>query len=70
MIATASFTRARSSSKLVGRGGTKTLSLMYPYSEKSRGVTSGDRGGRAIVPPCPIQATICRVTRGNHIENL
>ena len=25
--------------------------LTYPYSEKSRGVKSGDRGGRAIVPP-------------------
>jgi len=67
VVATASVTRARSSSKLVGKGGTKTVSLTYPYSEKSRGVKSGDRGGRAIVPLRQIQATICRVTRGNHI---
>jgi hypothetical protein len=70
MIATASVIRVRSSSKLVGNCGTKTVSLTYPYSEKSRGVKSGDRGGRAVIPPGPIQATICRVTRGNHIENL
>jgi hypothetical protein len=46
------------------KNGTETLSLTYPYSEKSRGVKSGDRGGRAI------KANTCRVTRGNHIENL
>jgi hypothetical protein len=48
----------------------KTLPLTYPYAEKFRGVKSGDRSGQAIVPPRPIQATICRVTRGDHIENL
>jgi len=69
-VGTASVPRARSSSKLVGKDGTKTVSLSYAYSEKSRVVKSGDRGGRAIVPRRPIQATICRVTRRNHSENL
>jgi len=60
--------RARSSSKLAGRIGTSTLSLTHLHTEKARGVESGDRGGQAIVPPRPIQAIVCRVTRGNHIE--
>ena len=59
-----------SSSKLAGRGGTKTLSLTYPHTEKSRGVKSDDLGGQANVPPRPIQATVCHVTRENHVENL
>ena len=42
-----------SSSKLAGRGGTKTLSLTCPHAEKSSGVKSGDRVGQAIIPPCP-----------------
>jgi hypothetical protein len=41
--------RARNSSKLAARGETKTLSLTYPHTEKSRGVKSGDRGAQAIV---------------------
>ena len=53
-----------------GRGGTQNLSLAYPHTEKSRGVKSGDRGGQDIGPPRPIQATICRVKRGNSIEEL
>ena len=40
------------------RGGTRTLSLTYPHTEKFRCVKSGDRGGQAIVPPRPIQATV------------
>ena len=44
--------------------------LTYPHTENPRGVKSGDRGGQAIVPPRPIQATVCRVTRGNHFEHL
>ena len=38
MVATPSVIRPRRSSKLAGRGGTKTLSLTYPHIEKSRGV--------------------------------
>jgi hypothetical protein len=49
MVATASVIRARSSSKLAGRSGTKTLYLKYPHIEKPRGVKSRDRGGHAIV---------------------
>jgi hypothetical protein len=45
MVANASVIRARSFSKLAGTGGTKSLFLMYPHTEKSRGVKSGDRGG-------------------------
>jgi len=41
-----------------------------PHTGRSRDVKSGDRGGHAIIPPRPIQATICRVTRGNHTEQL
>ena len=80
LVANASVIRARSTSYLAGRGREKnlvfnvsphrTLSLTYPYIENSRGVKSGDRGGQAIVPPRPIKATICRVTRGNRIELL
>jgi hypothetical protein len=55
MVATASLIRARSSSKLAGRGGTKTFSLTYPRTEKSRDVQSGDRGGLAIVPRSRLQ---------------
>ena len=66
MVATASVIRARSTSRLTGRGGTKNLSLAYLHIEKSSVVKSGDRGVQAIVPPRPILATICRVTRGNH----
>ena len=57
-VATAAVIRARSSSKPAGSGGTKPLSLTYHHKETSRGVKSGDRGGQAIVPPRPIQATI------------
>ena len=57
MVATASVIRARRSFKLAGRSGTKTLSSTYPYTEKSRGVKSGDRGGQAIDQPRPIQAS-------------
>jgi len=60
MVETASVIRARSSSKLAGIGGTKSLSLNYPHTEKSRGVKSGDGGDQAIVPPRPIQATTVR----------
>jgi hypothetical protein len=70
MIAAASVIRARSSSKLAGRGGTKTLSLTYPPTEKSRYVKSGDRGGQAIVPPRPIQATIVRLKNGISVRIL
>jgi len=61
MVETASVIRVRSSSKLAGIGGTKSLSLTYPHTEKSRGVKSGDRGGQAIIPPRPIQATTVRL---------
>jgi hypothetical protein len=37
------------------------LSLTYPHIVQSRGVKSGDRGGQAIIPPCPIQATNVRL---------
>jgi hypothetical protein len=57
MVETASVIRARSSSKLAGVGGTKSLSLTYLHTEKSRSVKSGARGGEAVVPPRPIQAT-------------
>jgi len=53
LLATASVIRARSSSKLAGRGGTTTLYLTYPHIVNSRGVKSGDRGGHAIVPQRP-----------------
>jgi hypothetical protein len=62
MVATASFMRARSSFKLAGRGGTKTLSLIYPHTEKFRDVKSGDRGCQAIVPSRLIQATTVRLS--------
>ena len=58
--------RACSSSRLAGRSGTKTLPLTYPHTENPGVLKSGDRGGQAIVTPRPIQATVCRVTRGNH----
>jgi hypothetical protein len=67
-MATASVIRGCSSSKYAGRGGTKTLSLMYPHIEKSRGVKSGNCGGQAIVPP--YRWNICRMTQGNHSEHL
>jgi hypothetical protein len=51
MVTAASVIRARSSSKLTRRGGTKTLYLTYPHREKFKFVKSGDRGGKAIVPP-------------------
>lgn len=49
MVATASVIHAHNSSRLAGAGGTKTFSLTYPHTEKSRGVKSGERGGQAIV---------------------
>jgi len=49
MIATAFVIHAHNSSRLAGGGGTKTLSLTYPHTEKSRGAKSSDRGGQAIV---------------------
>ena len=61
MVETASVVCARSSSKLAGISGTKSLSLTYPHTEKSRGVKSGDHGGQAIIPPRPIQATTVRL---------
>jgi len=61
VIATVSVVRARSSSKLAGRSGTKTLSLMYHHTEKSRFVKSFERGGQAVVPAGPIQATTVRL---------
>jgi len=42
------------SSHLAGRGGAKTLFITYPHTEKSRGVKSGNYGGQALVPSCPI----------------
>jgi len=60
-VATAAVIRARSSSKHAGRGGTKTLSLSYPHTGKSRNVKSGDRGGQTIIPPRPIQAATVRL---------
>jgi hypothetical protein len=57
MVATASVIHARSSSIFVGRSGKITLSLVYPQTDKSRGVKSGDRGGNSIVPSHPIQTT-------------
>jgi len=62
IVAPASVIRARSSSKLAGRGGIKTLSFTYPHKEKSRGVKSDDRGGQAIFPPRLIQATNVRLS--------
>jgi hypothetical protein len=50
--------------RLTGRRGTKPLSLTYLHTEKSRGVKSGDRGGQAIVPPRPIQASTVRLRWG------
>ena len=61
MVETASVIRARSSSKLAGRGGSKSLSLTYLHTEKSMCVKLGDRGGQAIIPPLPIQATTVRL---------
>jgi hypothetical protein len=69
MVETSSVIRALSSSKIAGRGGTKTLSLVNPFIENSRGVKLGNFCGRDIVPPRPIQA-IRRVTRGDHTEQL
>ena len=40
VVTSASVIRDRNSSKLAGRGGTKTLSLTYPHTLKSRGVKS------------------------------
>jgi len=62
MVAAASVIRARSFFKLAGRGGTKTLSLTYPHTIKSRVVKSGDRGCQAIVPSRLIQATTVRLS--------
>jgi len=67
MVATASVIRARSSSKLARRGGTKTLT--QPHTEMSRGVKSCDRGGQAIVPPRPIQATTFAVEVGRFLSS-
>jgi len=61
VVATASVSRVHSSYKLAGIGGTETLFLTSPHTEKSRGVKPGDRDGQAIVPPRPIQATTVRV---------
>ena len=36
-----------------GTGVENTLSLTYPYKKKSRGVISGDRGGRGVGPSLP-----------------
>jgi len=57
MVTAVSVIGACRSSRFAGRGGTKTLSLTYPRTEKFRDVKSGDRGGQAIVPPRPVQAT-------------
>jgi len=57
MVATVSVICARSSSKLAGRGGTHTLPLLCPHTEKSRCVKSGESGGEALVSPRPIPAT-------------
>jgi hypothetical protein len=57
MVTPVSVIGAYRSSKFAGRGGTKTLSLTYPHTEKFRDVKSGDRGGQAIVPPRPVQVT-------------
>jgi hypothetical protein len=54
MFINASDIRVRSSFKLAARIEKGTLSLTYPYIEKSRSVKSGDRGGQTIVPPLPI----------------
>jgi hypothetical protein len=63
----ASVIRALISSKLAGRDGTKTLSLTYPGTEKSRGITSGDRGGQVIVPRNRLQMEhLSRDTRKPH----
>jgi hypothetical protein len=61
MVATASIIRVCSSSKLAGRGGTKTFSVTYPHTEKSGALKLGDRGGQAVVPPRPIQAATVRL---------
>lgn len=57
LVTTASIFSAHSSSKLSGRGGSKTLCLTHPHIEKSRGVKIGNWGGQAIIPPRPIHAT-------------
>jgi len=61
MVPTASVIRARISSNLAGTSGTLILSSTYPHTKKSRGVKSGDRGGQAVGPPRPIQATDFRL---------
>jgi len=61
MVATASVISDRSSPKLAGRSG-KNYVFNYRHPEKSRGVISGDRGGQAIFPPRPIQATTVRLS--------
>jgi hypothetical protein len=60
LVRTASVTSAHSSSILSGRGGRKTLCLMDPHTGKTKGVKTGNQGGQAIFPPCPIQATTVR----------
>ena len=54
MVAASPVMHARNSSRLAGRGGTKTMYLTYPHTAKSKGVKSGYRGGQAIVFLCPI----------------
>jgi len=61
VVTTAPAVRARSFSKLAGKGGGNTVSLTYRHTVISRGIKSGDRGGQAIVPPRPIQATTVRL---------
>jgi hypothetical protein len=43
--------------KICRKGWNKTLSLTYLHTKMFRDVKSGDHGGQAIVPPCPVQAT-------------
>ena len=44
----------------------KTLCLKYSYTEKSRDVKSGDRGGQTVVPPRLVQATTHNTVRVSH----
>jgi len=53
MLVAASVTRVRSSCRLAGRIGTKTLYLTQTDTAKSGGVKSDDRSDKAIFPTLP-----------------
>jgi hypothetical protein len=53
-VATASRIHPTSLHSIVGNGGTKTASFMYPHKKKSSGVRSGERDGQERGPPLPV----------------